>query len=100
MIVTEPGVSAPLPDRTGSGLNITTTPGTQDQDSAQSLNPSVNGARPTNNSLRMNGIDGANLLNRSGGLGNNLIVPLDALEVVSAHRAAAPTWTRATRVAT
>jgi hypothetical protein len=87
LIVTEPGVSAPLPDRTGSGLNITTTPGTQDQDSAQSLNPSVNGARPTNNSLRMNGIDGTNLLNRSGGLGNNLIVPLDALEVVSVQSA-------------
>src|SRR5262245_58038353 len=87
LIVTEPGVSAPLPDRTGSGLNITTTPGTQDQDSAQSLNPSVNGARPTNNSLRMNGIDGTNLLNRSGGLGNNLITPLDALEVVSVQSA-------------
>ncbi|HEU0186190.1 MAG TPA: TonB-dependent receptor [Blastocatellia bacterium] len=87
LIVSEPGVSAPLPDRTGSGLNITTTPGTQEQDSAQSLNPSVNGARPTNNSLRMNGIDGTNLLNRSGGLGNNLIVPLDALEVVSVQSA-------------
>jgi Carboxypeptidase regulatory-like domain len=87
LIVTEPGVSAPLPDRTGSGLNITTTPGTQEQDSAQSLNPSVNGARPTNNSLRLNGIDGTNLLNRSGGLGNNLIVPLDALEVVSVQSA-------------
>jgi carboxypeptidase family protein/TonB-dependent receptor-like protein len=87
LIVTEPGVSAPLPDRTGSGLNITTTPGTQEQDSAQSLNPSVNGARPTNNSLRLNGVDGTNLLNRSGGLGNNLIVPLDALEVVSVQSA-------------
>lgn len=63
LIVAEPGVSAPLPDRTGSGLNITTTPGTQAEDSAQSLNPSINGARPTNNSLRLNGIDGTNLLN-------------------------------------
>src|SRR5262245_50855076 len=87
LIVTEPGVSAPLPDRTGSGLNITTTPGTQAEDSAQSLNPSINGARPTNNSLRLNGIDGTNLLNRSGGLGNNLIVPLDSLEVVSVQSA-------------
>lgn len=87
LIVAEPGVSAPLPDRTGAGLNITTTPGTQEQDSAQSLNPSVNGARPTNNSLRLNGVDGTNLLNRSGGLGNNLIVPLDALEVVSVQSA-------------
>jgi Carboxypeptidase regulatory-like domain len=87
LIVAEPGVSAPLPDRTGSGLNIATTPGTQVEDSAQSLNPSINGARPTNNSVRLNGIDGTNLLNRSGGLGNNLIVPLDALEVVSVQSA-------------
>jgi hypothetical protein len=87
LIVTEPGVSAPLPDRTGAGLNITTTPGTQEQDSAQSLNPSINGARPTNNSLRLNGVDGTNLLNRSGGLGNNLIVPLDALEIVTVQSA-------------
>ncbi len=87
LIVAEPGVSAPLPDRTGSGLNIATTPGTQDEDSAQSLNPSINGARPTNNSVRLNGIDGTNLLNRSGGLGNNLIVPLDALEVVTVQSA-------------
>ncbi|MGH9935603.1 MAG: carboxypeptidase regulatory-like domain-containing protein [Blastocatellia bacterium] len=87
LIVGEPGVSAPLPDRTGSGLNITTTPGAQAEDSAQSLNPSINGARPTNNSLRLNGVDGTNLLNRSGGLGNNLIVPLEALEVVSVQSA-------------
>jgi hypothetical protein len=87
LIVTEPGVSAPLPDRTGAGLNIATTPGTQDQDSVQSLNPSINGARPTNNSLRLNGVDGTNLLNRGGGLGNNLIVPLDSLEVVSVQSA-------------
>jgi hypothetical protein len=87
LIVAEPGVSAPLPDRTGAGLNIATTPGTQDQDSVQSLNPSINGARPTNNSLRLNGVDGTNLLNRGGGLGNNLIVPLDSLEVVSVQSA-------------
>ncbi len=87
LIVAEPGVSAPLPDRTGSGLNIATTPGTQEQDSAQSLNPSVNGARPTNNSLRLNGVDSTNLLSRTGGLGSNLIVPLDSLEVVSVQSA-------------
>lgn len=87
LIVAEPGVSAPLPDRTGAGLNIATTPGTQDQDSVQSLNPSINGARPTNNSLRLNGVDGTNLLNRGGGLGNNLIVPLESLEVVSVQSA-------------
>ncbi|MDX2032084.1 MAG: carboxypeptidase regulatory-like domain-containing protein [Blastocatellia bacterium] len=87
LIVAEPGVSAPLPDRTGAGLNIATTPGAQVEDSAQSLNPSINGARPTNNSLRLNGVDGTNLLNRSGGLGNNLIVPLDSLEVVSVQSA-------------
>lgn len=87
LIVSEPGVSAPLPDRTGAGLNIATTPGTQAEDSVQSLNPSVNGARPTNNSLRLNGVDGTNLLNRGGGLGNNLIVPLDSLEVVTVQSA-------------
>jgi hypothetical protein len=87
LIVAEPGVTAPLPDRTGAGLNIATTPGSQEQDSGMSLNPSVNGARPTNNSLRLNGLDGTNLLNRFGGLSNNLIVPLDALEVVSVQSA-------------
>ncbi len=87
LIVAEPGVSAPLPDRTGAGLNIATTPGAQAEDSVQSLNPSINGARPTNNSLRLNGVDGTNLLNRGGGLGNNLIVPLDSLEVVSVQSA-------------
>jgi hypothetical protein len=87
LIVAEPGVTAPLPDRTGAGLNIATTPGSQEQDSGMSLNPSVNGARPTNNSLRLNGLDGTNLLNLFGGLSNNLIVPLDALEVVSVQSA-------------
>jgi hypothetical protein len=87
LIVAEAGVSAPLPDRTGAGLNIATTPGSQEQDSAMSLNPSVNGARPTNNSLRLNGLDGTNLLNRFGGLSNNLVVPLDTLEVVSVQSA-------------
>ncbi|MBA3442719.1 MAG: carboxypeptidase regulatory-like domain-containing protein, partial [Pyrinomonadaceae bacterium] len=80
LIVTQPGVAAPLPDRTGSGLNIATTPGTQSEDATQSLNPSVNGARPTNNSLRINGIDATNLLNQGGGLGNSLNVPLDVVE--------------------
>ncbi len=54
VIVSEAGVSAPLPDRTGKGLNIATTPGAQGDDASQSLNPSVNGARPTNNGLRIN----------------------------------------------
>ena len=52
VIVAEAGVNAPLPDRTGRGLNIATNPGTQGDDASQSLNPSVNGARPTNNRLR------------------------------------------------
>ena len=80
-------MSAPLPDRTGAGLNIATTPGTQAEDSVQSLNLSINGARPTNNSLRLNGVDGTNLLKRSGSLGNNLIVPPNSLEVVSVQSA-------------
>jgi hypothetical protein len=82
VIVAEAGVSAPLPDRTGRGLNIATNPGTQAEDSSQSLNPSVNGARPTNNGLRINGIDATNMLNASGGLGNSINIPLDALEEV------------------
>ena len=49
VIVGDAGVNAPLPDRTGRGLNIATKPGTQAEDASQSLNPSVNGARPTNN---------------------------------------------------
>ena len=82
VIVAEAGVSAPLPDRTGRGLNIATNPGTQAEDSSQSLNPSVNGARPTNNGLRINGVDATNMLNASGGLGNSINIPLDALEEV------------------
>ncbi len=82
VIVAEAGVNAPLPDRTGRGLNIATNPGTQTEDSSQSLNPSVNGARPTNNGLRINGIDATNMLNASGGLGNSINIPLDALEEV------------------
>jgi hypothetical protein len=63
VIVGEAGVNAPLPDRTGKGLNIATNPGSQGDDASQSLNPSVNGARPTNNGLRVNGIDVTNMLN-------------------------------------
>ena len=69
VIVAEAGVNAPLPDRTGKGLNLATAPGTQAEDASQSLNPSVNGARPTNNGLRINGIDATNMLNASGSLG-------------------------------
>gem|GEM_PF-1253963 len=87
LIVTEPGISAPLPDRTGAGLNIATTPGTQSDDATQSLNPSVNGARPTSNAVRINGIDATNLLNRNGSLGNNINVPLDALETIETQTA-------------
>jgi outer membrane receptor protein involved in Fe transport len=82
VIVSEAGVNAPLPDRTGRGLNIATNPGTQVDDSSQSLNPSVNGARPTNNGLRINGVDATNMLNASGGLGSSINIPLDALEEV------------------
>jgi hypothetical protein len=87
VIVAEAGVSAPLPDRTGRGLNLATEPGAQAEDGSQSLNPSVNGARPTNNSLRVNGIDTTNLLSSSGGLGGNLGVPLEALDEVEVQTA-------------
>lgn len=87
LIVSEAGVSAPLPDRTGKGLNIATTPGAQGDDAAQSLNPSVNGARPTNNGLRINGVDATNMLNAGGGLGNNVGIPLEALEHVKVQTA-------------
>src|SRR5690606_1102696 len=80
--VAEAGVSAPLPDRTGRGMQLATTPGAQDDDGSQSINPSINGARPSNNSLRINGIDTTNMLAASGGLGNNIGVPLDALAEV------------------
>jgi outer membrane receptor protein involved in Fe transport len=87
VIVSEAGVSAPLPDRTGKGLNIATTPGAQGDDGSQSLNPSVNGARPTNNGLRINGVDATNMLSAGGGLGNNVGIPLDALEQVKVQTA-------------
>lgn len=87
VIVAEAGISAPLPDRTGKGMNIATTPGAQTDDSAQSLNPSVNGARPTNNGLRINGIDTTNMLAAGGSLGNNVGIPLDALEEVKVETA-------------
>ena len=47
----------------------------------------MNGARPTNNGLRVNGIDATNLLNASGGLGSNISIPLDALEEVEMQTA-------------
>ena len=87
VIVSEAGVSAPLPDRTGKGMNIATTPGAQGDDATQSLNPSVNGARPTNNGLRINGVDATNMLNAGGGLGNNVGIPLEALEQVKVQTA-------------
>ncbi|MFI5077495.1 MAG: hypothetical protein ACHQRO_09145, partial [Vicinamibacteria bacterium] len=82
VIVAEAGVSAPLPDRTGRNLNLATEPGAQGEDGSQTLNPSVNGARPTNNALRVNGIDTTNMLSASGGLGGSLGVPLEALEEI------------------
>ncbi len=87
LIVAEAGVSAPLPDRTGKNMNIATSPGGQGDDGSQSLNPSVNGARPTNNSVSINGLDTTNMMNANGSLGNNLNVPLDALEVVEVQTA-------------
>jgi hypothetical protein len=82
VIVAEAGVNALLPDRTGKGLNIATAPGAQGDDASQSLNPSVNGARPTNNGLRINGVDATNMLNAGGGLGHNVGIPLEALDEV------------------
>ncbi len=87
LIVGEAGVSAPLPDRTGRGMNLATAPGSQADDGTQSLNPSVNGARPTNNSLMINGVDATNMMNGGGSLGNNIAVPLDALEAVEMQTA-------------
>lgn len=87
LIVAEAGVNAPLPDRTGKGMNLATSPGGQGDDGSQSLNPSVNGARPTNNSVSINGLDTTNMMNANGSLGNNLSVPLDALEVVEVQTA-------------
>jgi len=87
LIIGEAGVAAPLPDRTGKGMNIATSPGAQGDDGTQSLNPSVNGARPTNNSLMINGVDATNMMNGGGSLGNNITVPLDALEAVEMQTA-------------
>jgi hypothetical protein len=87
VIVAEAGVSAPLPDRTGKGLNIATTPGGQTDDASQSLNPSVNGARPTSNALNINGVDVTNMLNASGSLGNSVGLPLEALDEVEVQTA-------------
>jgi hypothetical protein len=87
LLVAESGVSANLPDRTGKGMNLATAPGAQADDPSQSLNPSVNGARPTNNSLSLNGLDATNMMNSGGGLGNNIQIPLDSLEVVEMQTA-------------
>jgi len=87
LLVAEAGVSAPLPDRTGKGMNLATAPGAQADDATQSLNPSVNGARPSNNSLSLNGIDATNMMNSGGGLGNNIQIPLDSLEMVEMQTA-------------
>jgi hypothetical protein len=87
LLVAEAGVAAPLPDRTGRGMNLATAPGGQADDGSQSLNPSVNGARPTNNSMAINGLDATNMMNANGGLGNSISVPLDALEMVEMQTA-------------
>ena len=87
LLVAEAGVNAPLPDRTGRGMNLATAPGAQADDATQSLNPSVNGARPSNNSLSLNGIDATNMMNSGGGLGSNIQIPLDSLEVVEMQTA-------------
>jgi hypothetical protein len=90
VIVAEAGVSAPLPDRTGRTLQLANNPGTQAEDASQSLNPSVNGARPTNNALRVNGVDTTNMLSATGGLGGSLTVPLEALEEIEVQTALTP----------
>ncbi|HYP14933.1 MAG TPA: carboxypeptidase regulatory-like domain-containing protein, partial [Bryobacteraceae bacterium] len=87
LIVAEAGVAAPLPDRTGRGISLATAPGSEGDDATQSLNPSVNGARPTNNSLMINGVDATNMMNGTGSLGSNINVPLDALEAVEMQTA-------------
>ncbi len=87
LIVTEPGVSAPLADRTGGGMNLATEPGAQEEDGAQALNPSVNGQRPTSNSLTVNGVDATNMMSSHGTLGNNLNVPLDDVDIIEVQSA-------------
>lgn len=87
LIAGEAGVAAALPDRTGKGINIATSPGAQADDGNQSLNPSVNGARPTSNAVSVNGIDTTNMMNGGGSLGNNITVPLDSLEAVEVQTA-------------
>ena len=87
LIAGEPGVAAALPDRTGRGINIATSPGSQADDGSQSINPSVNGARPTSNAVAVNGIDTTNMMNGGGSLGNNITVPLDSLEAIEVQTA-------------
>lgn len=87
LIAGEAGVAAALPDRTGKGINIATSPGAQGDDGNQSINPSVNGARPTSNAVAVNGIDTTNMMNGGGSLGNNITVPLDSLEAIEVQTA-------------
>jgi len=87
LIAAEAGVAAGLPDRTGRSINIATSPGSQTDDGNQSLNPSVNGARPTSNAVAVNGIDTTNMMNGGGSLGNNITVPLDSLEAIEVQTA-------------
>lgn len=87
LIAGEAGVAAALPDRTGRGINLATSPGSQTDDGSQSINPSVNGARPTSNAVSVNGIDATNMMNGGGSLGNNITVPLDSLEAVEVQTA-------------
>ena len=87
LIAGQAGVAAALPDRTGKGINIATSPGAQGDDGNQSINPSVNGARPTSNAVAVNGIDTTNMMNGGGSLGNNITVPLDSLEAIEVQTA-------------
>lgn len=87
LIVADAGVSAPLPDRTGKGMNLATSPGSQSEDATQTLNPSVNGARTSNNALQLNGLDVTNMMNAAGGLASNMTIPLDALQEVEVQTA-------------
>ena len=87
LIAGEPGVAAALPDGTGRGIKIGTSPGSQADDGSQSINPSVNGARPTSNAVAVNGIDTTNMMNGGGSLGNNITVPLTSIEAIEVQTA-------------
>ena len=81
-------MNAPLPDRTGAG------PEHRDQPRhagrrlrrSRSTRASTARGRPTT-ALRINGVDATNMLNASGGLGNSVSIPLDALEEVEVQTA-------------